>query len=97
MTDNCGYNRDIPKRECSLSDNPMRSWTADTGPLCDKHHKEFWEEEEMTPKNRMQKFMEIAREKGFLDMLSQMNKEELELMVKSLVPDDKKEGLHFHA
>jgi hypothetical protein len=26
-----------------------------------------------------------------------MNKEDLELMVKSLVPDDKKEGLHFQA
>ena len=40
----------------------------------------------MTPKERRQRFMKIAKEKGFLDMASQMNNEELELLIKSLVP-----------
>ncbi|MGB7677787.1 MAG: hypothetical protein WBL49_03170 [Nitrososphaeraceae archaeon] len=41
----------------------------------------------MTPKKRMQKFMEIAREKGFLEMATQMNEEELELLIRSLTPE----------
>lgn len=35
----------------------------------------------------MQKFMEIAREKGFLEMATQMNEEELELLIRSLTPE----------